>query len=409
MKKNTTSSQKAKRPKKRVLVGLTDSQREMLKTLFTEPDKEASFTSSEKLWRAAVKQDKTLKREQVDEYLKELRGHYLHAPLKKKFPRRRVTAATFNEILGMDLADFVQHKNANENLRYMLVGVDLFSRKAYAQMMPDKTCASTIKAFQKMFPGKKIPYRSIWSDMGGEFNCKEFKDYLKRKGLKIYFATNFAKVSIAERFIRTLRMKIKRFMSQMHTENYIDSLQDIIASYNKTFHRSIGTSPDSVSAENSDQVFQVLHPPNFRKRNSMRPYKFNVGDLVRVSDLYKGATTKESQHRNWTEEIFRIISRKRPDTVIPIYVLADLKGGEDGKIQGTWYEEELRPALNLDKNKFLDPKWKITERKEGRQRLYNVKFEGWPEKFNEDVTLKELNEVRKRSQTPFSSVKTKRK
>ena len=146
---------------------LNSAQLKLLKKLYTDPYGEASFTSPEKLWRAAVKHDTNIQRDQVAEYLKELRGYYLHAPAKKTFKKRKIVVATVNEILGIDLADFVRHKDANGNLRYMLLGVDLFSRKAYAQMMENKTCAATIKAFKQMF-GKKIPYRSVFSDMGGE-------------------------------------------------------------------------------------------------------------------------------------------------------------------------------------------------------------------------------------------------
>ena len=323
---------------------LNSAQLKLLEKLYTQPQEEASFTSSEKLWQAVIKHDSSIERSQVEEYLKKLRGYYLHAPAKKKFKRRKITVATLNEILGIDLADFVKYKEENNNLRYMLLGVDLFSRKAYAQMMENKTCAATIKAFKQMF-GKKIPYRSVFSDMGGEFNCKEFKDFLKDKGLKIYFAKNYTKVSIVERFIRTLRLKIKRFMIQMHTENYVDSLQDIITSYNKTFHRSLGTSPESVNEENAGQIFQMLYAPNFGKKLKTGPkgsktekeappfhkppYKFNVGDLVRLSNLYRQSTVKESQHQNWTEEVFRVIKRSRPDAEIPIYEVEDLKGGGD--------------------------------------------------------------------------------
>lgn len=390
---------------------LDESQRKILKKLYTTPGEEASFTSAEKLWKAARKQDKQISRKNVEKYLNEFRGNYLHSPADRRFKRRKIVVATFNEILGIDLADFVKHRDANNKQRYILLGVDLFSRKAYAQIMENKTCESTIKAFKKMFGGKKIPYRSVFSDMGGEFNCREFKDFLKKNGLKIYFAKNYAKVSIVERFIRTLRLKIKRFMVQMHTENYVNSLQDIISSYNKTYHRSIGTSPESVNTKNSEQIFQQLYKPNFgkepksgqkvkaEKKQALPPYKFKVGDLVRLSNLYKKTTDKESYHQNWTEETFRVIKRSRPDTVIPIYVVEDLRGGD---IDGRWYTRELKLSLNLSENKILDPDWEITETKKGRQTFYTVKYKGWPKDSAEELNLRELNIARKRSETDFS-------
>ena len=453
-------------PKKTNLDPATEK---MLRKLYLEPESEASFTSANKLFKAARKKNKTITLETINLFLKKIRAYYRHMPAKRHFKREKIYVTNVNEILGLDLADFPKHKDQNDNLRYMLVGVDLFSRKAYCHMMENKTCPETIKALKSIFK-KKIPYRSIFSDMGGEFKCAELKKYLKEQNVHIYYARNYAKVSIVERFIRTLRMKIRRYMDQMKTERYIDDLPKIIKSYNRTYHSTIKTSPDSVTTENADEIYQQQYAPNWGKeakqkkdqRDSKKPayqkeeqkrkrrfeqvqenkeerrkdsnadaliqkeadskkpayqqtenerhkhfsdvkkgkkdkplpYKFNVGDLVRVSDYQKERYTKEADHKNWTEEIFKIISRQRRDGIIPVYKVEDLKGEE---ISGTWYTEELKEALLLPNNKILDPDWNITKSKKKGKTLYTVKFLGWPKTFNEQVTKKELDELSERS------------
>ena len=46
--------------------------------------------------------------------------------------------------------------------------------------------------------------------------------------------------AIAERFIRTLKGKLFRYMAHQNTKKYIHILPDIIKSYNLTQHHGLG-------------------------------------------------------------------------------------------------------------------------------------------------------------------------
>ena len=51
---------------------------------------------------------------------------------------------------------------------------------------------------------------------------------------------------VAERFIRTLKNKIFKYMTAISKNVYFDVLDDIVNKYNNTFHRSIKTKPIDV-------------------------------------------------------------------------------------------------------------------------------------------------------------------
>ena len=57
---------------------------------------------------------------------------------------------------------------------------------------------------------------------------------------------NEGKPVIAERFIRTLKTKIYKYMTSVSKNVYIDKLDDIVSEYNNSCHRTIKMKPVDV-------------------------------------------------------------------------------------------------------------------------------------------------------------------
>ena len=55
----------------------------------------------------------------------------------------------------------------------------------------------------------------------------------------MYLVHNDGKSVVAERFIRTLRTKIYKYMTSVSKDSYIDKLDDIVDEYNNTYDRAI--------------------------------------------------------------------------------------------------------------------------------------------------------------------------
>ena len=58
---------------------------------------------------------------------------------------------------------------------------------------------------------------------------------------------NEGKSVIAERFIRTLKNKICKYMNSVSRNVYIDKLDDIVNKYNNTYQRTIKMKPVDVT------------------------------------------------------------------------------------------------------------------------------------------------------------------
>ena len=122
---------------------------------------------------------------------------------------------------------------------------------------------------------------------------------------------NEPKAAVVERMNRTLKSKLYRYFTSVNSLHYIDILQDIVDSYNNTYHRSIGRTPATISLLNVGQVRRKLYGKI--ERSKPKHFKFKVGNHVRLS-LYK-QLFKKGYKMNWTEEIFQTVNHL-PRTLI---------------------------------------------------------------------------------------------
>ena len=111
----------------------------------------------------------------------------------------------------------------------------------------------------------------------------------------MYSTNNEGKSVIAERFIRTLKNKIHKYMTSISKNVYIDKLDDILRKYNNTYHTS--TKMKHVDVKDNTYI-------DFKKEVNDKDPKFKVGDRVRISK-YKNIFAK-GYMPNWSEEIFII-------------------------------------------------------------------------------------------------------
>ena len=111
----------------------------------------------------------------------------------------------------------------------------------------------------------------------------------------MYSTYNEGKSVVAERFIRTLKTKIYKYMTSVSKNVYIDKLDDIVNEYNNTYHRTIKMKPVDVK----DNAYI-----EFSKKFNEKDSKFKVGDLIRISK-YKNIFAK-GYTPNWSEEVFVI-------------------------------------------------------------------------------------------------------
>ena len=177
----------------------------------------------------------------------------------------------------------------NKGIKYLLCAIDLFSKYAWVIPLKDKKGTSIVNAFQKIISEGRKPNK-IWVDQGSEFYNKSFKDFLKINNIEMYSTCNEGKSVVAERFIRTIKTKIHKYMTAISKNVYYHVLDDIVNKYNNTVHKTIKMKPIEVT----DDSYAEYNEDS----NNKNP-KFKVGDHVRIS-RYKNIYAK-GYAPNWSE------------------------------------------------------------------------------------------------------------
>ena len=170
----------------------------------------------------------------------------LHKCIIRKFLKRKVHAAFKDNIWGADLADMQLLSRYNKGIRFLLCVIDIFSKYAWVVPLKDKKGISIVKAFQIILKQSNRKPNKIWVDKGSEFYNAFFKKWLRGNGIVMYSTHNEGKSVVAERFIRTLKSKIYKYMTSISKNVYIDKLDDIVNKYNSTYHTTIKMKPIDV-------------------------------------------------------------------------------------------------------------------------------------------------------------------
>ena len=108
-----------------------------------------------------------------------------------------------------------------------------FSKYAWVVSLKDKKGTTIVNAFQKILDkstelhsGRKP--NKIWVNKGSEFYNSSFKKRVKDNDIEMYTIHNEGKFVVAKRFIRTLKIKIYKYMTSVLKDGYIDRLDDIV-------------------------------------------------------------------------------------------------------------------------------------------------------------------------------------
>ena len=197
----------------------------------------------------------------------------LHKPIIRKFKKEKFIHFRDN-IWGADLADKQSLSKYNKGNKYLLWAIDLFSKYARVVPIKDKKGPSIINAFKKILSDSNRKLNKIWVDQGSELHNKSFKDFLKINNIEMYSTYNGGKSVLAERFIRTLKNTIFKYLTAISKNVYFNVLDDIVNKYNNTVHKATEMKHVDVTGDSYTE---------YNEHSSKKDPQFQVGDHVRFS------------------------------------------------------------------------------------------------------------------------------
>lgn len=198
-----------------------------------------------------------------------------------------------------DLVEMQLYWRENRGVRFLLTVVDVLSKYGWVQPLKHKTGLDMRQAFETILQEVHRP-QTLQMDKGKEFYNAPFQKWLKEQGIKHFSTQGDAKAAVVERFNRTLKERLYRYMTAANTTQYLTALEGLVRQYNADEHWAVRRAPNSVTPENEGEVWEHLYGD--RLQPTRRRSELKVGDRVRLSKHV--CTFKKSYTAQWTEEVF---------------------------------------------------------------------------------------------------------
>ena len=359
-----------------------------LRDIYLDPSHPASFSNPQTLYKVVKKEGKfKISHSQIKKWIQKQESYSRNKSVKRNFQRGRVIVAGIDDQFDADLASLVYYADDNNGYKYLLVVIDIFSRYAWVQPLKDKTAPQIVNAFDKILSEGRIPKR-LRTDAAKDFTSEKFQTFVKGKNIVHFVTHNEKQANYVERFIKTLKSHISRYMIEKNTRRYIDVLQKIVTAYNHTWHSGIRSEPVNVNKQNEKQLWWQMYWPKEpyvkKKKKPKIKFAYNIGDRVRTT--YIRRNFQRAYDSKWTGEIFKI-SRRFIRQGQPIYRLVDWY---DEPVQGTFYQNELQKIETTDADMFKIEKV-LRYKGRGNQKEALVHWLGWPKHFDSWIPASEIN------------------
>lgn len=332
-----------------------------LKSIYSDP--EIGFRSLEKFWAYIKENYEGISKDDVEDFLDNNETSQIQKPQKENKVNRPIVTSGPNKLWQIDLADVGKYASMNNNTNFLLVVVDAFSKYAWVIPLKNKTDTSITDAIRNIFQEDGAP-STIQHDNGSEFVNKKLKELCDEYKVNQIVSAPYHPRSngIAERFNRTLKSILAKFMVNYNTQHYIDVLPKLIANYNNQVHSTTKQKPSELAnddEENEDMIQKAGQEIKARALKSVSDRydepDLSVGDYVRLaqttnSEIRKNKTFRKSYEKQWSDEIYRIamINEPKIDYMAREYWVLDYDKGK--VLDKKFYRDQL---LYIEPDKLI--------------------------------------------------------
>lgn len=274
--------------------------------------------------------------------LEEIEGYTLHREFKQpKLYNPYYVRKRRKQVQG-DLIDISALARKNRGVRFLLLLIDIFTKRVWVYPLRNKSADSTRAAMEDWLDNIDVPPEILMTDAGTEFTNQRVQDLLQSRNVRWRHALGTMKACMAERANKTVQILLYKYMTEKETEKYIDKLPELVQTYNRRGHRTLeGMTPEEADLpENENRVRAIFQKRYTKLGQQARKVKFAVDDLVRIkTDPKKITSDARAYAQQFKGEYFRIvrINRTFPN---PLYHLRSTDTGED--IIGGFYASELQ-------------------------------------------------------------------
>lgn len=317
---------------------LTDAVKRRVQRAYTKAGHPIAFSAP-----APVAKYFNISTREAKSILEELEGYTLHREYKQPRKYNPYYVHHRREQVQGDLIDVSQVAQQNDGVRFLLLLIDIMTKKIWVYPLPNKSARAMLPAMQVWLADLRVKPKILRTDQGNEFKNRAVQDLLARENVEWQPAFGTLKACIAERVNKTLQIIIFKYLTQKETLRYVDVLPELVKTYNTRPHRTLsGLTPayaDRPRNEREVQSIFLRRYADFEKyRKTSLP--FRVGDLVRIkTEAKKISSSSRAYSEQFHGEYYNIVRINRT-LPVALYYLRSADTGE--LIEGGFYANELQ-------------------------------------------------------------------
>jgi transposase InsO family protein len=289
---------------------------EQLKELYYDPA--TGFGGVNKIYKRAKALGLNLSKAEVAKFIKSQETEQVFARRKVKHHFPLVAYAPFARI-QIDLADVSQLSHWNKGIKFLFCALDVFTRKAFVVPMKSKSDREVLTTFTGIVDQIKelrgFPPVELDSDQESSFRSRAFKAYCAENLIfrKFLPLDDYKGTAVVERFIRTIRELINRYLVAYSTKSYLDVLDKLVENYNTRVNQGIRTAPDQAMIDPTyEQKYWGLAQKQIKKASAAAEQGdyagVQVGEKVRV--LLRKQLFDKGTAQKWSTTTHLVESRK---------------------------------------------------------------------------------------------------
>lgn len=263
----------------------------LLDKLFNDP--KTGFVGEEKLLRRTKVYDPSITRKMVKQFLKENEVHQLFRKPQKGKGNPKIHGKIGH--YQADLTYLTKYKKQNSNYHILLNVINVNTRYAYAEALKDKKRETVLQALdiirQKALVDGR-PITVLQTDNGTEFINNITINWMQQHHITPKYCQKEDKkcLGVAERFNRTIKLMIEKYLTSKDSNRWIDQLKHFVQNYNSSYHSGIQSIPERLELFDEAELIRG----KIKHNKDLDDLPISKGDFVRLLNK-RGTFEKEGQ------------------------------------------------------------------------------------------------------------------
>ncbi len=333
---------------------------------YVQPGHPTAFSAPDAV--ARHYKDRGLSSKDAKEILEHNDAYVLHREYKRPKVFNPYFIYTKRDTIQSDLIDIRQISRNNDGVNYLLLLIDIFTRKVWVLPLQRKTSVQVRDSLQQWLNSLSRKPKTIETDAGREYCNHHVRSLLQSNNINHKIAVGTCKAAFAERANKTIQILIYKFLTEKETLRYIDELENLVKTYNRRGHRSLQyLTPNEAERPANQPLVRSIQLLRFRKIKKRKPV-YKLGDVVRLKTDAKQIVNSRRAYAEQFKGEFFVIRRINTRLPIPLYFVQSMDTNDH--IEGGFYANELtRVRGDIFKIDHV-----IAERGRGRNRQLFVRW-----------------------------------